>query len=170
MADEEKSTTPASGPAGPGNGQSTGKEVLLQRIYVKDCSFELPRAPAVFDAPFNPEVKVDMRTDTNRLPDDAYEVVLSITVEASAENRSVFLAEVHQAGLFTIRGFSEQELGPVLGSYCPNILFPYARETISHLVQKGSMPPLLLQPVNFDLIYLQSIGQSPAAADTAGRA
>jgi preprotein translocase subunit SecB len=159
---------PESTPTTPGNGQDAGKQVMLQRIYMKDCSFESPHAPAVFASQFNPEVKVNMRSDTNKLGDDVFEVVLTITIEAQAESRSVFLVEVHQAGLFTIRGFTEQELGAVLGSYCPNILFPYGREAVSDLVQKGSMPTLLLQPVNFEAIYMQSVSQAAApAADSA---
>lgn len=148
----------------PGNGQDTGKQVVLQRIYMKDCSFESPHSPAIFESPVSPEVKVNMRADTNTLGGDKFEVVMTVTIEAQAESRSVFLVEVHQAGLFSINGFNEQELGAVLGSYCPNILFPYAREAISDLVQKGSMPALLLQPVNFDAVYLQSLNQAGAMA------
>lgn len=151
----------------PNNGEDTGKQVVLQRIYIRDCSFESPRAPAVFAAPVSPEVKVNMRSDTNKLGDNNFEVVLTVTIEAQAESRSIFLVEVHQAGLFNISGFNDQELGAVLGSYCPNILFPYAREAVSDLVQKGSMPTLLLQPVNFDAVYLQSIGQAAAPAGDA---
>ncbi len=147
-------------PVAPNNGEDTGKQVVLQRIYIRDCSFESPRAPAVFATPVSPEVKVNMRSDTNKLGGDSFEVVLTVTIEAQAESRSIFLVEVHQAGLFNITGFNDQELGAVLGSYCPGILFPYAREAVSDLVQKGSMPTLLLQPVNFDAIYLQSIGQA----------
>lgn len=156
---------PEASPRAAGNGQDPGKQVVLQRIYMKDCSFESPRAPAVFATPLNPEVKVDMRVDTNKLAEDSYEVVLTITIEAQAESRNVFLVEVHQAGLFNIRGFNEPELGAILGSYCPNILFPYAREAVSDLVQKGSMPALLLQPVNFDAVYMQSLGRTAAPAD-----
>ncbi|MGH8280872.1 MAG: protein-export chaperone SecB [Gammaproteobacteria bacterium] len=155
---------PESQSATSGNGQDTGKQVTLQRIYIKDCSFESPHAPAVFATQLNPDVKVNMRSDTNKLGDDNYEVVLTITIEAQAESRSIFLVEVHQAGLFSINGFNDQELGAVLGSYCPNILFPYAREAVSDLVQKGSMPVLLLQPVNFDAIYMQNISQAAAPA------
>ncbi|MGH8377642.1 MAG: protein-export chaperone SecB [Gammaproteobacteria bacterium] len=155
---------PESQSATSGNGQDTGKQVTLQRIYMKDCSFESPHAPAVFATQLNPDVKVNMRSDTNKLGDDNYEVVLTITVEAQAESRSIFLVEVHQAGLFSIRGFNDQELGAVLGSYCPNILFPYAREAVSDLVQKGSMPILLLQPVNFDALYMQNISQAAVPA------
>ncbi|HVA54915.1 MAG TPA: protein-export chaperone SecB [Gammaproteobacteria bacterium] len=151
----------------PNNGEDTGKQVILQRIYIRDCSFESPRAPAVFATPVSPEVKVNMRSDTNKLGGDSFEVVLTVTIEAQAESRSIFLVEVHQAGLFNISGFNDQELGAVLGSYCPNILFPYAREAVSDLVQKGSMPPLLLQPVNFDAIYMQSISQAASPAGDA---
>lgn len=160
MAENHESQVPISG-----NGQDPGKQVILQRIYMKDCSFESPRAPTVFATPLNPEVKVNMRADTNKLAEDSYEVVLTITIEAQAESRSVFLVEVHQAGLFSIRGFNPQELGAILGSYCPNILFPYAREAVSDLVQKGSMPALLLQPVNFDAVYMQSLSQAAVPGD-----
>ena len=156
---------PRSAPTATGNGQDVDKQVLLQRIYMKDCSFESPHAPAVFAAPLNPEVKVNMRADTNKLDAENYEVVLTVTIEAQAETRSVFLVEVHQAGLFAIRGFNEQELAALLGSYCPNILFPYAREAVSDLVLKGSMPALLLQPVNFDAVYMQSLSQPGNATD-----
>ncbi|HLW73970.1 MAG TPA: protein-export chaperone SecB [Gammaproteobacteria bacterium] len=141
------------------------KQVLLSRIYVKDCSFESPRAPEVFMNPMNPEVKVNMRTANKRLDDGQIEVVLTVTAEAIAENRSVFLAEVHQAGLFTVSGFNDMEMAAIMASYCPSILFPYAREVISDLVMKGSMPALLLQPVNFDMILAQSLAESTAAAN-----
>jgi preprotein translocase subunit SecB len=141
-----------------------GRQVLLSRIYVKDCSFESPRSPEVFLTPMNPELKVDMRTATKRLDDGQVEVVLSVTVEAQSESRGLFLVEVHQAGLFTISGFSDMELAAVLASYCPSILFPYAREAVSDLVMKGGMPSLLLQPVNFDAVFAQSLAQQGAAA------
>jgi preprotein translocase subunit SecB len=141
------------------------KQVLLKRIYVKDCSFESPRTPDVFDGPLNPEVKVSMRTSTNKASGDDVEVILSITVEASSDKRATFVAEVHQGGLFTIAGFNDAEYNTILASYCPSILFPYAREVISDLVMKGSMPALLLQPVNFDMIVAQVLAEAgtPAA-------
>jgi preprotein translocase subunit SecB len=107
-----------------------------------------------------------MRTSNTRLENDSVEVVLTITAEATAEGRGVFLVEVHQAGLFTVRGFNEQEVGAILGSYCPGILFPYARTVVSDLVMKGSMPMLLLQPVNFDAVYAQSLGAPAGAGGT----
>lgn len=138
----------------------TQKQVLLSRIYVKDCSFESPRTPEVFSTPMNPDVKLDMRTTNVRVQGDLIEVTLTVTADAHVEGRSVFVAEVHQAGLFTVSGFSEQEFAAILASYCPSILFPYAREVISDLVMKGSMPSLLLQPVNFDTLYMQSMAQA----------
>ena len=143
----------------------TQKQVLLSRIYVKDCSFESPRTPDIFSAPMSPDVKLDMRTTNVRVQGDVIEVTLIITADAHVDGRSVFVAEVHQAGLFTITGFSEQEFGAILASYCPSILFPYAREVISDLVMKGSMPSLLLQPVNFDTLYMQSMAQAAEAKE-----
>jgi preprotein translocase subunit SecB len=139
------------------------KQVLLKRIYVKDCSFESPRSPEVFDGPLNPEVEVSMRTATKKLAGDDLEVVLSITVDAKSDKRSTFLVEVHQAGLFTVSGFNEAEQKAILASYCPSILFPYAREVISDLVIKGGMPALLLQPVNFDMMFAQSLAEAGTA-------
>ncbi|HSN17162.1 MAG TPA: protein-export chaperone SecB [Gammaproteobacteria bacterium] len=140
------------------------KQVLLNRIYVKDSSFESPRAPEVFSQQINPDVKVAMRTTNQRLDNNFVEVTLIVTADAQAEGRSVFVAEVHQAGLFTIAGFNESELNAILMSYCPSILFPYAREAISDLVLKGSMPALLLQPVNFDAVMMESMAQAAEAA------
>jgi preprotein translocase subunit SecB len=136
------------------------KTVLLNRIYVKDCSFESPLAPTIFDQPFTPEVKISMRTTTRQFENDNVEVVLTITADATVDNRSVFLAEVHQAGVFTVRGFNEQENAVILASYCPSILFPYARVVIADLVMKGNMPTLVLQPVNFDAIFAQAMAAS----------
>ncbi len=159
MAEKE---TPVS-PAAP---QASEKQVMLTRIYVKDCSFESPRAPAVFFAPLDPEVKVSMRTASTKLDGDDLEVVLSLTVEAQSDKRPLFLVEVHHAGIFTVRGFNEAERAAIIGSYCPSIIFPYARETVSDLVMKGGMPALLLQPVNFDAVYAQSLANpaGPGAA------
>jgi len=151
-------------PVTPAADQGTPKQVALSRIYVKDCSFESPRAPAVFFAPMEPEVKVNMRTSAQDLDGDDVEVVLSITVEAQSDKRPLFLVEVHHAGIFTVRGFNEAERGAILGSYCPGIIFPYAREAVSDLVMKGGMPALMLQPVNFDAVYAQSLAQPAGTA------
>jgi preprotein translocase subunit SecB len=152
MADNDITLNPAAA--------GDSKAVLLNRIYVKDCSFESPQSPTVFDQPLNPEVKISMRTSTREFENDNVEVVLTITADATLDSRSVFLAEVHQAGLFTVRGFNQQETAVILASYCPSILFPYARVVIADLVMKGNMPALVLQPVNFDAIFAQAMAAS----------
>ena len=143
---------------------NSSKQVLLNRIYIKDCSFESPRVPEVFSQQVNPDVQVTMRTANQRLDNNHVEVTLVVTADAQLDKRSVFMAEVHQAGLFTIAGFSEAELNAILMSYCPSILFPYAREMVSDLVMKGGMPALLLQPVNFDAVMMESMAQAAAEA------
>jgi preprotein translocase subunit SecB len=155
MAENDNPLSPAAG---------EDKQVMLTRIYVKDCSFESPRAPEAFFSAMNPEVKVSMRTTSTKLAGDDAEVVLSLTIEAQSDKRPLFLVEVHQAGVFTVRGFNEMERGAIIGAYCPNILFPYAREAVSDLVTRGGMPTLLLQPVNFDAVYAQSLAQGAGAA------
>jgi preprotein translocase subunit SecB len=156
MADN---TTPA---AAANTAQSADKQIMLQRMYVKDCSFESPRSPAIFGTSFTPEITVNMHTNAQPLEDGNVEVVLQMTAEASHEERTVFLVEVQQAGLFTLKGFNEQEQAMILASYCPNILFPYLREVVSDLTLKGGMAPLILQPVNFDALYAQQAGLQAA--------
>ena len=136
-----------------------GPVFTIQRIYVKDVSFEAPHAPEIFREEWKPEVNVDLQTKTNRLEETIFEVVLHLTVTVKMEEKTAFLVEVHQAGIFTLKGFSEDQLGHALGSMCPNILYPYARETISDIVIRGGFPQLLLAPVNFDALYLQHLEQ-----------
>lgn len=132
-------------------------QFALQRIYLKDASFEVPGAPRVFLQSWNPEVSIDLSTATVRLEDgNHFEVTLSLTVTAKNEGQNAFLVEVKQAGIFQAQGFSEADLGPLLGAYCPNLLFPYAREAVSDIVGKGSFPQLLLQPINFDAVFAES--------------
>jgi preprotein translocase subunit SecB len=147
-------------------GQNGDKQIMLQRIYVKDCSFESPRSPAIFTSPAVPEITVNMHSNAQALEDGNVEVVLQVTAEANHDDRTIFLVEVQQAGLFTIKGFNEQELAMILSTYCPNILFPYLREVVSALTLKGGMAPLVLQPVNFDSLYAQQAAMQ--AAGTAG--
>lgn len=162
MADN---TTPAATETAVSNGD---KQVLLQRIYVKDCSFESPRSPAVFASTARPDIKIDMHTNAQKVDDGDYEVFLKLTAEATVEERAVFLVEVQQAGLFTLSGFSEQEQAVILSTYCPNILFPYLREVVSDLTLKGGMMPLILQPVNFDALYAQRVAAQAAGDSAAG--
>ena len=134
-----------------------GPVFTIQRIYVKDSSFEAPNSPNVFKEEWKPEVNVDLQTKTDKLDDDVFDVVLHLTVTVKRENTTSFLCEVKQAGIFTVKGFPEDQLNHALGSMCPNILYPYAREAISDMVTRGGFPQLLLAPVNFDALYLQHL-------------
>lgn len=134
-----------------------GGQLSIQKIYVKDFSFESPNAPAIFTEQLNPTVDVHFGNATQDLGQNNHEVVLTVTVTVKVEERSVYLVEVQQAGIFTIAGFPNEHLAPILATACPNILFPYAREAISDVVTKGGFPQLLLSPVNFDMLYAQEV-------------
>jgi len=131
----------------------------LQRIYTKDLSFETPNTPDVFTLEWKPESNLSLNSEVNKLGDNAFEVILSVTVTTKIEEKVAYLVEVQQAGIFSIKGFPNEEMGPMLGAYCPNILFPYAREVVSDLVVKGGFPQLLLTPVNFDHLFAQHMQQ-----------
>jgi len=131
----------------------------VQRIFVKDVSFESPNTPDVFRSQWNPKINMDLNTASKKLGDDIYEVVLTLTVKAENDEKTAFLVEVQQAGIFKIGGLEGPALHQAVGAFCPNLLFPYAREAIDSLVIKGSFPALMLAPVNFDAIYAQSLQQ-----------
>lgn len=131
----------------------------IQRIYVKDISFETPSSPAIFSGKWEPEVNLDLNSQAARLNEQAFEVVLTLTVTCKAGDKTAYLVEVQQAGIFNMIGFTEEQLGSMIGSFCPNILFPYAREVVSDLVSKGSFPQLVLAPINFDALYAQHLAQ-----------
>lgn len=133
------------------------QQFQLQKIYLKDISFETPNSPEVFTESWEPDVNVELQTAAKPLADDVHEVVLTVTVTAKVGEKTAYLIEVHQAGIFTLGGFNENEHAHMLGSYCPNILFPYAREAISELIGKGGFPQLLLAPVNFDALFAQHV-------------
>lgn len=133
--------------------QEQTAQFAIQRIYTKDISFETPNSPAIFQKEWKPEVKLDLDTKSNKIGEDLYEVVLSVTVTATMDNETAFLCEVQQAGIFTIGDMPEANMAHTMGSFCPNTLFPYARETISNLVNRGTFPALNLAPVNFDAIF-----------------
>ena len=135
------------------NNQEVQPEFHIQRVYTKDVSFEAPNTPHIFQKEWQPDVKLDMDTKTNILADSVYEVVLTLTVTCKLETETAFLCEVKQAGIFTAANLDAQQLAHCLGSYCPNILFPYAREAVAGLVSKGSFPQLNLAPVNFDALF-----------------
>lgn len=134
------------------------QQLVIQKIYTKDISFESPDTPSVFLKEWNPDVNMELNTNANKTDnEEIYEVVLTITITVKIKDDTVYLTEVHQAGLFTITGFNDTDMGAILGSFCPNALFPYAREAISDLVTRGGFPQLLLAPVNFDALYQQHL-------------
>ena len=142
-------------------------QILIQRVYLKDMSFESPNSPRSFSGDWKPEIGVELNSKTRQIGDTAFEVVLNLTITAKSEENVMYLAEVQQAGLFHIANVPEQAMGQVLGAFCPNILFPYAREAVDSLVARGSFPTLMLAPVNFDALYAQNLAQQAAAADGA---
>ncbi len=137
---------------------AVGPSFAMQRIYVKDISFESPRSPEIFRGNWKPRINLDLNTRSRILETDLYEVILTLSIEASAEGEQTgFIVELQQAGVFQISGLDEAQLQHTLASYCPNLLFPYARETVDSMVLKGSFPPLMLAPVNFDALYAEAM-------------
>jgi len=142
------------------------KQFSIQKIFTKDISFETPNSPKIFTEKWEPTVDFNLGTNVEALEDSLFEVSLSVTVTVKCKETTAYLVEVTQSGIFSLSGFSEQEMGPMLGSFCPNILFPYAREVVSDLVAKGGFPQLLLAPVNFDALYAQHLQQAQQAPST----
>ena len=141
----------------------------IVRVYLKDVSFETPNSPGVFRQDFKPDVNLQLNSSVNDLGGDLYEVVLNVTVTSKQEDKTAFLVEVQQAGIFELKGYDESQKSAMLGAYCPNTLYPFAREVVADLVTKGSFPQLLLSPINFDALYAQKLQQAKAQAtpDTA---
>jgi preprotein translocase subunit SecB len=131
------------------------RQFAIQRIYVKDMSLEVPNSPKVFLENWEPELNMDLGTKADPIEANTYEVVLSLTVTVKIKNTVAFLVEVKQAGIFTLQNFPEDHLRPMLGAFCPNILYPYARATVTDLVIRAGFPQLYLAPVNFDAFYEQ---------------
>lgn len=138
------------------------KQFAIQKIYTKDLSFETPNVPQIFRQKWEPAMEFSIGTKVAQLEPALYEVTLSVTVTVKIADLTAYLVEVNQAGIFTVAGFNDQEMGPMLGSFCPNVLFPYAREAVSDLVGKSGFPQLVLAPVNFDALYLQQLQQAQA--------
>jgi len=149
--------------------QAPGKQLAISKIYLKDFSFESPQSPLVFKRKdWKPKTNLNLRSTHNAVEEGVHEIVLTITIEAKEDDKTLFLVELHQAGLFEISGYEGEELAAIAGSFCPNILFPYARESVATIIQKGGFPEFVLQPINFDALYMQSRqqGQQDAAAET----
>lgn len=138
-------------------------QFMIQRIYLKDFSYESPNAPSIFQQQWEPELNLDLNSTNTQLDKNIYEVVLTITATVTNQKKTAFLVEIKQAGIFTIQGAPDNQLDHLLNSFCPNILFPYAREAITSQVIRGSFPQLVLAPINFDAIYMQQLAEKEKA-------
>jgi preprotein translocase subunit SecB len=136
-----------------------GMVIALQNIYLKDCSYESPNGPRIDGNNWNPQINLDLQTNSSVLGPEVREVVLTVTVSAKVGEVTIFLVEVKQAGLFIMRNISETDLKRVISTVCPGVLFPYARAAVSQLVSQGGFPQFLLPPVNFEALYAANQGQ-----------
>jgi preprotein translocase subunit SecB len=152
MADEQPQTAAA-------------KQLLLQKIYVKDLSFESPKAPAVFTTNASPQTQISIRTGSQSVAPSTFEVTLTLTVEAKEQDATIFLVEIAQAGIFYIEGYNAEEQGVLIGTFCPNTLYPFAREAIADVIGRGGFPQFLLQPINFDGLYAQAVQERAKRGD-----
>lgn len=157
------------GAAAPAEAATTGPAFTVEKIYVKDVSFEVPGGPAAFNENAQPQLQMNLNQSVQRLGEAAFEVVLGITLTCNANEKPMYLAEVKQAGIFTLNGFEAATLDAMLGAHCPNVLYPYARQLISDLIQAGGFPPFFLQPINFEALYAEGLRQR-AAQQTDGLA
>ena len=158
MADNEENQQPNEQAAA--GEQAAGPQFALQRIYLKDASFESPRSPLVFQSQWQPKINFDIKTKSDKVQDGVYEVVLVLTVEAELEEQPAFVVEVQQAGVFTAKDFGDEQLAQLLATVCPNILFPYAREAVDSMVVRGGFPPLSLAPIDFDALFRNAQAQA----------
>ncbi len=142
-------------------------QFALQRIYVKDISFESPNAPEVFQAAWKPQINMDLNTASNKVSDTQFEVTISLSITAKVDEKVAFIVEIQQAGIFHVSGIEGVQLAQTLGAFCPNVLFPYAREAVDSMVNKGSFPSLMLAPVNFDAIYAEAMKRKQEEAQKA---
>jgi len=156
MADTLPTGTPSTAPE--------ATELVLQSIYIKDASFEAPSGPNLAATEWAPQFGLNMNTAGVTVADNLHEVVLTITLEAKLGDRVAYLVEVKQAGVFLIRGYAVDDARRIMGSFCPGVLFPYARQAVSDLILRGGFPPFLLPPVNFDALFQQSLEQAAGQA------
>lgn len=148
------------------NTQQAETQFAIQRIYTKDVSFETNNVPEIFTKQWQPDMNIELNSSSQILNESVYEVALRVTVTVKSQDEVVYICEVTQAGIFSLIGFDENQIQHCVGAYCPNILFPYAREVVSSLVTKGTFPQLNLEPVNFDALFLNYL-QQQAEANTA---
>ncbi len=155
MTDETTTTQPAAGE----------QQFAIEKIYIKDASLESPNSPTIFTLKWEPEINLQIGSAAKQIDSNLFEVILTITATAKIGEKNAFLVELQQAGIFSVRGFQDPELGALLGSYCPGVLYPYAREAVSSLINKSGFPPLYLAPINFDAMWAkQQMDQAQAAA------
>jgi preprotein translocase subunit SecB len=138
-------------------------QFAVEGIYIRDISYEAPNTPEGIKPDWQPEVKFELNTQARRLENDRFEVILKITVTVKHEKKMAFLLEVQQAGIFLLKGFNDAQRGQMLGSFCPNMLYPYARELVSNMASRGGYPPLYLAPVNFDALYADHMARMQEA-------
>ncbi|RVU83452.1 protein-export chaperone SecB [Leucothrix sargassi] len=144
--------------------QTPEPQFVIERIYLKDVSFESPNSPAIYTKDWEPDTNLQLNTQVNPLGEGHFEVELMITITVKSKEETAFLVEVNQAGVFNITGYPPEQLNHLLASYCPSNLFPYAREAIASLISKGSFPEMHLSPINFDALYAQRQAEEAAAA------
>jgi len=150
-----------------GTSPPLGPSLSIQKIYVKDLSLENPGAPQSFFSQEAPQVEVGLRTRAEQIEQNVFECVLTVTVTAKSADKTLFLVEAAQAGIFEIRGVPMADMQPIMGIHCPNVLFPYVRETIADAISRAGFPPVHLDPINFELLYQQQLAnlqQQPAAS------
>ena len=161
------------------NDVAQGAMFTVEKLYVKDLSFEAPGAPQVFAEQGQPQLQLNLSQKVQRLADNAYEVVLGVTLTCTVNEKAAYVAEVQQAGVFGLSGFDPQGLDVMLGTHCPNALYPYARQAVGEMVSSGGFPPFILQPINFEALYAETLrqrasgngdGAGLADAETAGNA
>lgn len=145
-------------------------QFAIQKIYLKDVSFESPTSPDVFTKKWEPEVNLEINTSSKSIAEDVFEVVLQLTVTVKLADQTAYLVEAQQAGIFTLKGLQEAEMARVIAIACPNILFPFGREAVADLVSKGGFPQLLLAPVNFEALFAQHQAQQAKAQQDKGQA
>ena len=146
-------TTPAAG----AEAVPQGAQFTVEKIYVKDVSFEAPNTPHVFNEQGQPQLNMNLNQKVGRLDENLFEVVLGVTLTCTLNEKTVYLAEVQQAGIFGLVGFDDRTLDMMLGTYCPNVLFPYVRQAVSDLILSGGFPPFFMQPINFEALYAEGL-------------
>lgn len=153
MANEDTNNPGANG----NGGAEAGPQLSVQKIYIKDSSFEAPGAPHIFQEQGQSRVELNLGQKATQLAPNVYEIVLTVTVTCKVGEKTAYLAEVQQAGIFGCVGFDPQQLDMVIGTYCPHVVFPYARQTISSMIEQGGFPSFLMQPINFEQIYADNL-------------